>query len=112
MWYVDVCFKMGLVLSIASKCLPAIQQDWKVNSQSQISPSKIKQSPHAQLLKPQAMSVSQRRLQKDKKNTGQLIYFCMRDGKEEIFGKIIKNYAILYKKFSNNLKNNYDIHKL
>ena len=74
-------FKMGLVLSIASKWLPAIQQDWKVNSWSQISPSKIKQSPHAQLLKPQAMSVSQRRLKKDKENTGQHVYFCVRDGR-------------------------------
>lgn len=59
-------FKIGFVLSIASKWLPAIQQDWKVNSWSQIPLSKIKQSPHAQLLKPQDMSVSQRRLQKDK----------------------------------------------
>lgn len=93
-------FKMGFILSIASKWLPSIQQDWKVNSQSLISPSKMKQSPHAQLLKLQTKSVRQRRLQKDKENNGQLIYFCVRDGRYEIFGKIIKNYPILYKQYS------------
>lgn len=74
----------------------------------------MKQSPHAQLLKLQTKSARQRRLQKDKENNGQLIYFCVRDGRYEIFGKIIKNYPILYKQYSSskNLKNNYDIHIL
>lgn len=71
----------------------------------------MKQSPHAQLLKLQAKSVKQRRLQKDKENNGQLIYFCVRDGRYEIFEKIIKNYPILYKQYSKTLKN-YDIHIL